>query len=188
MRLCFSVGLSVFALLVFVSESRSEGLADSQTRFYFRDSKTGKLSSARIVRHYWARPMVHPQATVDPRLDPALRRAATIADEHANARSKMRCWRYVKKALVESGACNSYPHTQYAYEAGEELVRHYGFRRLSIRDPYSAPIGAVLVYGPGIDNDAGHVAIRTKNGFASDYRTNRRCRYPLLAIYGKFPS
>ncbi|MEP6937768.1 MAG: hypothetical protein ABI871_06835 [Chthoniobacterales bacterium] len=175
-------------MTLFVSESRSEGLADSQTHFYFKDSKTGKVSSARIVRYYSRRPIVHPNATFDPRLDPALRRAATIADERANAQSKMRCWRYVKEALLESGACSSYPHTQYAYQAGEELVRHYGFTRLSIRDPYSAPVGAVLVYGPGLDNGAGHVAIRTRNGFASDYRTNRRCRYPLLAIYGKFSS
>ncbi len=100
----------------------------------------------------------------------------------------MRCWRYVKQALVESGACSSYPRTQYAYQAGRELVRNYGFKRLAMRDPYAAPMGAVLVYGPDGDGGAGHVAIRTRNGFASDYRTSNRCKYPLLAIYGKFSS
>ena len=47
-------------------------------------------------------------------------------------------------ALVAAGVIDSYPKTAYASEAGEELVRDYGFKRLSIRDPYAAPLGAVV--------------------------------------------
>ena len=34
----------------------------------------------------------------------------------------------------------------------------------------------------------GHVVIRTKTGFVSDYWTSNRCKYPLVAVYGKFRS
>ena len=137
------------------------------------------------MRHYWGVPIVHPDARVDSRLDPRLRRAATIAQERANARSKSRCWRYVKEALVASGVINSYPKTNYASEAGDELVRNYGFKRLPVRDQFAAPLGSVLVFGHG---STGHVVIRTKTGFVSDYWTKNRCKYPLVAVYGKFSS
>jgi hypothetical protein len=128
---------------------------------------------------------MHPFAKVDPRIDPKLRRAATIAEERANARSKARCWQYVKRALIAAGVINSYPRTAFAAEAGQELVHVYGFKKLSVRDPYKAPLGAVIVYG---DKKRGHVEIRTKDGFVSDYHSKSRCFYPLLAVYGKFSS
>jgi hypothetical protein len=56
---------------------------------------------------------------------------------------------------------------------------------LPIRDPNAAPIGAVLVYG---NKNHGHVEIRTKDGFVSDYHSKYRCFYPLIAVYGKFGS
>ncbi len=130
---------------------------------------------------------MHPPAKIDSRLDPRLRRAATIAEERSNAHTKARCWRYVKEALVAAGVVDSYPKTNYACQAGEELVRAYGFRKLSMRDPYAAPVGAVIVYGKGAGG-AGHVEIRTRTGFASDYRSKNRCFYPVLAVYGKFSS
>ena len=93
----------------------------------------------------------------------------------------------MKQALVAAGVVNSYPRTNYAYQAGEELVREHGFKKLPMRDPYAAPIGAVIVYGKG-SNGAGHVELRTKNGFVSDYASKNRCYYPVLAVYGKFSS
>jgi len=60
-------------------------------------------------------------------------------------------------------------------------MRSYGLKRLPIHDPYAAPIGAVLVYG---NKDRGHVEIRTKDGFVSDYQSKYRCFYPLIAVYG----
>ena len=109
--------------------------------------------------------------------------AATFAQEKSNPHSQARCWHFVKHALVAAGVIKSYPKTAYAAEAGQELVHDYGFSRLSIRDPYKAPIGAVLVYG---NRSRGHVEIRTKNGFVSDYHSKTACGYPLLAVYGKF--
>ena len=75
--------------------------------------------------------------------------------------------------------------TPYATQAGDELVRRYGFKRLPIRDQFAAPVGSILVFGHGAQ---GHVSIRTKTGFVSDYWTSNRCIYPLVAVYAKFSS
>ena len=180
----FSLGfLSLAALLSTTIHARSEGLARSRTHFYYNNFD-GSVGSARIIRHYWM-PTTHPDAPVDSRLDPRLRKAATIAQERANARSKSRCWQYVKTALMESGVIKSYPKSNYATQAGDELVRDYGFKKLPIHDQFAAPVGAVLVFGHGAE---GHVVIRTKTGFVSDYWTSNRCKYPLVAVYGKFSS
>lgn len=164
--------------------TEAAGLLPSKWKFFFKD-KSGQTQSAQIVSEYRGK-IVYPFARIDRRIDPTLLRAASIADERAHARSKKRCWHYVKEALVASGAVSSYPRTAYARQAGEELVRMYGFRKLAVNDPYDAPLGAVLVYSHG--NKAGHVEIRTKDGFVSDYHSKTHCRYPLIAVYGKFSS
>lgn len=161
---------------------RGEGLNNSKSHFVYKE-KSGKVSSVRIVRRYWTRKIVHPFAYVDPRIDPKLLRAASIAQERASARTHYRCWQYVKQALVAAGVVGSYPTTAYAAEAGQELAQKYGFQRLSITDPYKAPLGSILVYG---NRSRGHVEIRTKDGFVSDYHSKNRCYYPLIAVYGKF--
>jgi hypothetical protein len=122
-------------------------------------------------------------AKIDHRLDPKLMHAATIAEERAHAHSNSRCWQYVKEALLASGAVSSYPKTAYAKEAGEELMKSYGFRRLSVRDPFKAPVGAVLVYGAS--RAAGHVEIRTRDGFVSDFRSKIPSPRPLIGVYAK---
>ena len=183
-RLLFLVFLTGCALISTTVDVQSAGLNPSRERFYYSNFD-GSVGSARIMRRYWRVPVVHPDATVDSRLDPRLRKAATIAQDRAHARSKARCWRAVKEALVASGVISSYPKTNYATQAGEELVRNYGFKKLPVRNEFAAPIGSVLVYGHGT---AGHVAIRTKSGFASDYWTRNRCKYRLVGVYGKFSS
>jgi hypothetical protein len=183
-RVVIFFSFAICGLAFCPAASRADGLAASKSRFYYKDS-AGIFGSARIIRRYYWKPIVHPFATIDARIDPKLRRAATIAEERANARSKARCWHYVKEALLAAHAINSYPKTAYAAEAGDELVRDYGFRRLSVRDPYKAPLGAVLVYG---NKARGHVEIRTKDGFVSDYHSKNRCFYPLRAVYAKFSS
>jgi hypothetical protein len=157
--------------------------APSKSQFVFKD-RNGKTVSVPIVEQYQKDRIVHPMAKIDPRLDPKLSRAATIADERAHAHSKSRCWHYVKEALLASGAVTSYPKTSLAKEAGDELVRDYGFKKLPIRDPYAAPIGSVLVYFKG-RNKPGHVEIRTKTGFVSDFRSKSACRYALVGVYAK---
>ncbi len=160
--------------------------SSSESRFSYREAN-GVRRTVRVIHHYWSVPIVHPFAQIDSRMDPKLTRAATFAEERSSARSQARCWRYVKEALVGSGAIASYPTTNYACQAGDELVRNYGFHKLSIRDPYQAPLGAVLVYGQG-SNGAGHVELRTKDGFVSDYHSKNRCKYPLIAAYVKYSS
>jgi hypothetical protein len=154
-----------------------------KSEFVFKD-RNGKTVSAPIVTESQKNRIVHPLAKIDPKLDPRLARAATIADERARAHSRSRCWRYVKEALLASGAVSSYPKTALAKQAGDELVRDYGFKKLAIRDPYKAPVGAVLVYYKG-RNRPGHVEIRTKTGFVSDFRSKDATRHPLLGVYVK---
>ena len=81
----------------------------------------------------------------------------------------------MKEALLASGAVSSYPRTELARQAGDELVQSFGWTRLGVRDPYAAPVGSVLVYRNG--RRPGHVEIRTRDGFASDYLSKWPCRY-----------
>ena len=71
----------------------------------------------------------------------------------------------------------------YAKQAGQELVNNYGFKKLPVRDPFKAPVGAVLVYGAS--RAAGHVEIRTKEGFVSDFKSQVPSPRPLLGVYTK---
>jgi hypothetical protein len=174
--------VSTCAVAVSASAAKTESL-NFKPQFVFKD-RNGKTVSAPIVDEYQQKRIVNPIANIDPKLDPRLVRAASIADERAHAHSKSRCWQYVKEALLASGVIPSYPKTRLAKQAGDELVRDFGFKKLSIRDPYAAPIGSVLVYSKG-RRRAGHVVIRTKSGFVSDYWTKNACRYSLLGIYAK---
>lgn len=117
------------------------------------------------------------------RYDARMIRAAKIASARAHRRSTSKCWRYVKQALLAAKAIDSYPKTVYAKEAATELPRDYGFKKLRIRNPYRAPVGAVLVYG---GQDAGHVEIRTENGFVSDFASATPYLIrPLIGVYIK---
>ncbi len=156
--------------------------ASTLKQFTYHDA-SGELNSAEIVRGYQPDRIVSPLGEVDPRLSPSLARAASIAQERAYAHSKSRCWHYVKEALLAAGAVDSRPKTEFAKEAAGELVQFYGFKRLPIRDPYAAPIGAVLVYGSGCA--AGHVEIRTKTGFVSDFRSAKPSKRPLIGVFAK---
>ncbi len=135
------------------------------------------------VRRVYYRTAPSAPARHDDRIDHRLLQAAHIADQRAARKSTFRCWRYVKIALLEAGAVTSYPSTNYAKQAGNELTNRYGFVRLPVHDPYRAPVGSVIVYG---GSGAGHVELRTERGFASDYRRSAgRCRFPLIGIYAK---
>ena len=58
-----------------------------------------------------------------------------------------------------------------------------GFRKIWSRNPYRAPIGSVLVYG---GRDAGHVEIRTAEGYASDFVSpTPYLKRPLIGIFVK---
>jgi hypothetical protein len=159
--------------------SYAEGLVPSNSQFAFKDA-SGQLISVPIAGDDEKRKLV---AKVDPSLDPKLVVAATLAQERSNAHSQRRCWKYVKNALVAAGVISSRPETALAKDAGEELERDYGFKKLPISDPYDAPIGAVLVYGAS--RAAGHVEIRTKDGFASDFSTPTPSKRPLIGVYAK---
>lgn len=110
-------------------------------------------------------------------------RAGDYAQSHVLPRSAGKCYRYVKQALQATGAVNTYLEGVAAKGAGPQLekqgfVNVLGKPGANIRSPYDAPPGAVLVYGaaPGAtDKNAqyGHIEIRTRDGFASDYFSTR---------------
>jgi len=150
-------------------------------KFGFTDA-SGKKQSVEVVEKYYPKKIVQPFGN-DSKIDPKLRRAATIAEERARAHSLSKCWHYVKEALVAAGVVKSRPQTTLAKQAGQELVNNYGFKKLPVTDPYQAPVGAVLVYDA--KRAAGHVEIRTENGFASDFRSKTPSRRPLLGVFAK---
>ena len=116
------------------------------------------------------------------RYDSRMIHAAQIAENRARQHSIRSCWRYVKTALLEANVVKSYPKTAYAKQAGDELLRDHGFRKLSIKDPFKAPVGSVLVYG---GRGAGHVEIRTVAGFVSDFESPTPSKRPLLGVFVK---
>ena len=152
------------------------------TRYSFKTPQ-GKKESVPVITQYYPKQIVYPLAKVDRHIDRKLMQAATIAQERAHAHSRSRCWHYVKDALLASGVIDSRPKTAYARDAAQELVSNYGFKRLSVNDPFSAPVGSVLVYGTS--RTVGHVEIRTRDGFVSDFRSKTPSPRPLLGVYAK---
>jgi hypothetical protein len=152
-----------------------------KSKFGYTDA-SGKKQSVEVVEKYYPKKIVQPFGN-DSKIDPKLRRAATIAEERARAHSLSKCWHYVKEALVAAGVVKSRPQTTLAKQAGQELVKNYGFKKLPVTDPYQAPVGAVLVYDA--KRAAGHVEIRTENGFVSDFRSKTPSRRPLLGVFAK---
>jgi hypothetical protein len=116
------------------------------------------------------------------RYDKTMLNAARIAADRARAHSTSSCWRYVKQALLAAKTIDSYPKTAYAKQAGAELTESYGFKKLRVKNPYDAPLGAVIVYG---GRGAGHVEIRTPTGFVSDFQSLRPSRRPVIGVYVK---
>ena len=114
--------------------------------------------------------------------DSRMLRAAEIASARAYGHSHGSCWRYVKNALLDAGVVDSRPKTGYAKEAASELTDDFGFRRIPCSDPLKAPVGSVLVYGGG---GAGHVELRTRTGFVSDFTTPNPSKRPLIGVYVK---
>jgi hypothetical protein len=143
----------------------------------------GKNESVPVVTQYYPKQMVYPFGKVDRHIDTRLMRAATIAEERAHAHSRSMCWHYVKEALLASGVIDSRPKTELARDAAQELVSNYGFKKLSVTDPFAAPVGSVLVYGT--TRSVGHVELRTQDGFVSDFRSKTPSRRPLLGVYAK---
>jgi hypothetical protein len=150
-------------------------------KFVYKDT-SGKKQSAEVVDKYYPKKIVKPFAG-DSQIDPNLRRAASIAEERAHAHSLSKCWHFVKEALVAAGVVKSRPQTTLAKQAGQDLVKNYGFKKLPVSNPYEAPVGSVLVYGA--NRAAGHVEIRTENGFASDFRSKTPSRRPLIGVFAK---
>ena len=154
-----------------------------RTRLFSFKSPGGKKESIPVITQYYPKQIVYPYGKVDRHIDGRLMQAATIAQERAHAHSRSRCWHYVKDALLASGVIDTRPKSELARDAASDLVSNYGFKRLSVSDPFSAPVGSVLVYGTA--RSVGHVELRTRDGFVSDFRSKTPSRRPLLGVYAK---
>ena len=152
------------------------------SHFSFRTAQ-GKTESVPVITQYYPKRILYPLATVDKHIDGRMMQAASIAQERAHAHSRSMCWHAVKDALLASGVIDSRPKTELARDAAAELVNNYGFKKLSITDPFSAPVGSVLVYGTS--RSVGHVELRTRDGFVSDFRSPTPSRRPLMGVYAK---
>ncbi len=176
----FALAACSLVFLAAPAEAKTKAHRSRAAHFTYHDTRSGQFRKADVIDSFRGRIV---PARFDPRLDKRMLAAASIAQERARAHSKSRCWHYVKDALLASGAVNSRPKSVYAKQAGDELVQSYGFKKLAIRNPYQAPVGAVLVYGAR--RAAGHVEIRTKTGFVSDFRNREPSRRPLIGVYAK---
>jgi hypothetical protein len=152
------------------------------SRFSFK-TPGGKKESVPVITQYYPKQIVYPYGKIDRHIDNRLMQAATIAQERAHAHSRSRCWHYVKDALLASGVIDSRPKSELARDAASELVSNYGFKKLPVTDPFSAPVGSVLVYGTA--RSVGHVELRTRDGFVSDFRSKTPSRRPLLGVFAK---
>src|SRR5437879_12565374 len=105
-------------------------------KFGYTDA-SGKKQSIEVVDKYYPKKIVQPFGN-DSKIDPKLRRAATIAEERARAHTLSKCWHYVKEALVTAGVVKSRQQTSVAQQAGHELVNTYDVKKLPVADPYKA--------------------------------------------------
>jgi len=169
-------------LAVTASAFEKSAVTPAPPKFLLKEA-SGKTRAIDVVQNYRPDKIAYPFAKLDRRLNPTMVRAATIAEERAHAHSRKQCWHAVKEALVASGAVDSRPKTALAKQAADELVANYGFKRLAVRDPYQAPVGSVLVYGA--HRAAGHVEIRTRDGFVSDFRSKKPSHRPLVGVYAR---
>jgi len=165
-RICLILSFLVVAMPTFGHAAAKESLYDAKT--------AQKIDPA-------LESILGPQAS-KLRYDSRMIRAAEIAAARAKKHSSMRCWHYVKDALVAADMVSTRPVTAYAKQAGAELTDNYQFKRIREIDPYKAPLGSVIVYG---GKGAGHVEIRTSRGFVSDFVSERPSPRPLIGIYVK---
>ena len=119
----------------------------------------GQRESVQVITHYYPNQIVRPLATADKHIDPKLMRAASIAEERAHAHSRSLCWHYVKEALLASGVIDSRPKSELARDAANDLVTNYGFKKLSVRDPFFRPHR----FGAGLWNEPERRARRDSN-------------------------
>ncbi len=158
------------------------------TVLLFGAAMTARAGEPSLLNKTAARPLTAEEQTMfGPQskglhYDPRMIRAAQIARQRAHRRMTWHCWAYVKDALLAANVVPNRPTTAWARQAGTELTRKYGFKKLPTRDPYEAPVGAVIVYG---GHDAGHVELRTESGFVSDFVSSEAYPRPVIGIYIK---
>jgi hypothetical protein len=158
--------LALCAIAAIRSARAEDSLFDAATSRSLSPALQSRFGPESAQRHY----------------DTRMIRAAEIATKRAYAQPTWRCWHYVKDALVDAQVIPSRPVTAWAKQAGQELMRRYGFEKLNVRTPLEAPVGAVIVYGGA---DAGHVEIRTAKGFVSDFTSRTPYPRPFLGAYVK---
>lgn len=110
------------------------------------------------------------------------------------SRSLKLCYRYVKRALMNSDVIDDYPPSGKAKLAVSDL-KSQGMVNLldnpkyaaKIKTPADAPKGAVLVYSTGESKEAGHIEIKTGEGdkatYISDYESKNNIQLSPKGLY-----
>lgn len=87
-----------------------------------------------------------------------------------NAGPSGNCARFVKEAYLAMGCVKSYPNCGSAKNCDGPMRKlgfsDYRINGTKVMNPCDAPVGAAIVYG---GKGAGHMEIRTRRGFLSDY-------------------
>ncbi len=167
-KICIPLILSILAIVA------PAGAHAASTDSLYNPKAAQKLDPTQI-------PQFGPQAGRF-RYDQRMIHAAEIAAARAKKHSTSRCWGFVKDALLAAHIVPTRPVTEYAKQAGGELTRSFGFQQLRETDPWKAPLGSVIVYG---GHGAGHVELRTEQGFVSDFVSLHPSPRPLIGIYVK---
>src|SRR4029077_17965949 len=132
------------------------------SKFVFKDA-SGKATSVDVIQSYQPTKIGRPfekGAKNDSQLNQKLMHAATLEEQRAHGHSRRQCWHAVKEALLASGVISSRPKTEYAKQAGQRLVKNYGFRKVPGNPPLQGPVGSVL--GSHAHRAGGYVQNRTK--------------------------
>jgi hypothetical protein len=171
-------GATCLPLLLGATVSRAENPWTTSSMGWSKGSS--RWSSRETTRGGTSDSLESSAAVQDNSIDPVMLKAGSIAEQRALPHSTMRCWHYVKEALVAAGSVSSYPQSTYAKQAGDELVRSYGFVRLAVQSAAQAPVGAVIVYG---GKGPGHVELRTARGFVSDFYHSQPSNLPFIGAF-----
>ena len=154
------------------------------SKFVFKDA-SGKATSVDVIQSYQSTKIGRPFATADRQASIQNRcgAAAPIAEERAHAHSSM-----ATPARSKGGP----PCIRRDQLPPEDRIRERGGSGISqqLWLPKAAgerSVSSAGGFGP-VDNAnraAGHVEIRTNNGFVSDFRLETPSRRPLLGVFVK---
>lgn len=138
-----------------------------------------------VVKEQRSADTTHPEARVaKTQVSDRITAAITHAMNHKFAKSKGKCLKFVKGALLAAGYFPTYPGVEHAKDFGPTLEKA-GFKNLLVTEPgtniKTAPVGSVIIYNPVEKQSysggviSGHIEIKHTGGYVSDFNGNNPC-------------